>query len=447
MDVVRTLWDLLSNPALMKYLFGSSSPPWLARILQPVIILLILSYIISAIWKNLKEPIKSLIEMWRRHRATGSERERIQAWQQFAAYIQRQIEGLDEADRWEARRFAELEADYYANNRGGARRWRRLFSPLAFGPRRVRRVLQSLLRSREQFALIEGDPGSGKSVLLRKLAWRICSEAAVSWKRTTRIALYLNLKMLERHPGESIDQDLIRRFVKLRLKQAANPGIQRFVDEHFDSILKAGRFLFLFDSFDEIPEVLAAEDVSDTIDQYSKAIFEFATDFNPCRSLLATRYFRRPKDTSFVKYQIAPLSDAQRDQLIERASLPPQARERLYVGIGKAGSNLRYILENPMYLSMLIEYVRDGDEFPTSAYDLFGRFFAKWLGSKENLLQSKYATTPAELLKFSELISYVIVADSSLGLDPARTDLLHAVERVPGAPTPGDRLLDALEHV
>ncbi len=294
----------------------------------------------------------------------------------------------------------------------GASIWMRVRSPFQFGPRRVKAIVQSLSNSHERVALVEGDPGSGKSVLLHEVADRVCRRTAKSWKRDAPVALYFNLKMLDRNSAQEIDAALIRQFVLDQTKRPANADLDSFLDKYFDEGLRNGWWFFLFDSFDEIPEVLNADDFSDTIDQYSQAIVDFATDFNQCHTLLATRYFRRPKNSSLPKFRILPLSDKQRNDLIERAALSDSAAERLYKGIGAAGPSLRYICENPMYLGLLIEYVRQGSNVPSGPH---------------------------------ESAAFFIVADSSLSLNPTFEALLSRIGKSYPDRLSAGAMLDLLE--
>ena len=58
--------------------------------------------------------------------------------------------------------------------------------------------------------------------------------------------------------------------------------------------LRHGRWLLLFDSFDEIPALLAAEDSEQASGDYAKAIQDFATDpaHSACPVIVASRPYR-----------------------------------------------------------------------------------------------------------------------------------------------------------
>ena len=422
----------------------SGAPAWLQALLP----LLIVVIIAASIWKILREPAKDLVQLVLQLRASAEEREIIRLRQRFAHYLRLKLARLEQEESWNQRRFTELEAEYYPGLEITGPRWKRLFASVSRGPRRRKTLSRALVNSVDTFALLEGDPGSGKSIVLRKVAFDVCSDAAVSWKRVTPVALYVNLKMLDRPTGIAVDQNFIRAFVVEQLKKASNPEFNRYIDDEFQRVVTEGRWVFLFDSFDEIPDVLSAEDVSDTIEAYANAIFEFAITFTGCRTILATRYFRRPRQSALPKYRILPLSDSQRDTLIRRASLSPAAGQRLYDGIGTAEGGMRYLMENPMYLGLLIEYIRDGESCPGNPHHLFARFIDKKLSTNAELLRSRYLTDPGRLREFAELIAYTIVEDVNLGLNPKRKDLIRAAFRTqPSNHNLTQQLLDALEHL
>jgi hypothetical protein len=217
--------------------------------------------IIGFIWTNLKEPVKAALQILRHLRLTPEARDRIRLRQLCAQRLRSRLAQLDEEELWTERRFAELEAEYYVGLEDTSSRWWRAVLPVWVGPRRRKALSRALATGKDHVALLEGDPGSGKSVVLRKVAADVCARAASSWKEAAPVAVYLNLKGLDRPPDTPVDERLIRDFVRQHLKMGTE--LERFIKDELEGGASRGRWLFLFDSFDEIPEVLNAEDTSD----------------------------------------------------------------------------------------------------------------------------------------------------------------------------------------
>ena len=246
MDLIKNLWELLSSAAFFKALFGATPPAWYAVVLQPLLFFLIIIALVGFVWKNLSEPVTALIEWLRRFRASADERQRIRRRHQFAEHMLRRIARRNEEEYWDPRRFTDLEADYYAGHRAGLSLWRRIRSPFSVGPQRVKAIARALVKLPDPFVLVEGDPGSGKTILLREVADRLCVRAATSWKSAAPVALYFNLKMLDRPADRPIDSELIRQFVLDQLRRSG-PAIVPFLDEYFARGIDAGWWVFLFD--------------------------------------------------------------------------------------------------------------------------------------------------------------------------------------------------------
>jgi hypothetical protein len=442
----KTLWEMLTNPIFVKAVFKASPPTWFSFIVQPLLFFVGTSAILGFLWRNLNEPAKALLETVRRLRSSPEERNRIRLRHEFARHMIRLINIQNEKESWSSARFTDLEADYYVGNRNDLGLWRRLRAPLTFGPARVKTIASALQRSSDKFALIEGDPGGGKTVILREVTARMCKRAAISWSPSLPVALYFNLKKLDRNRDQPINSDLVRQFVSDQMRSTGSSEAAKFFDQYFDQGVREGWWAFLFDSFDEIPDVLSAEDTSTTIDLYSQAILSFATDFNGCRTILATRHFRRPKESTQPRYRVLPLSARQRNDLIQRALLSPEGTRRIYAGIANAGSSFRYICENPMYLSLLIEFVRGRAEIPTSAHDLFGAFITKRLEESSSLL-TKANADAASFRGFTELVAFCIVEDARLGLNPTRKALLNVVIQKDRTWRRREPLFDLLEEL
>ena len=434
MDLLTPVWDFLTKADIVRALSGSDvAPQWLTTTAST---LLLLGALVGAV-RSIARGTELLVGGWlRAFSQSADDRARLDRLQLFAKHRAARLETEFRPDR-----FVDLEADFYRRSTGGSTGWRWPFRPLSRGAQRRKALTRAIIDSGDEFAQLEGDPGAGKSVVLQEVAHRLCVTAAKSRDPRRPIGLYLNLKMLERRPDRRIDEALIREFVLEDLNRGRDATKRETFERDFDWGLANGKWLFLFDSFDEIPEVLSSEDESTTIREYFKAIHGFATGPDTrSRSLLATRHFRRPQESRLAQYRVLALNDRQRNTLVGRANLRTDAAERLYNAMAAADSGTQYIVESPMYLGLLIEYAISGGSAAPTPHELFKNYVDSLFVKKGDELR-EYRTEPASLQHFAETIAFAILNDTALGLNPRRTDLLESVKLNDEA---GARLLDAL---
>ena len=80
-------------------------------------------------------------------------------------------------------------------------------------------------------------------------------------------------------------------------------------------MLEAGRFFFILDSFDEVPEVLDEKENSELIENLSEAIFQFLNGAHESRGILASRNYRRPT-SSFRAEAILEIRPFREEQIL-----------------------------------------------------------------------------------------------------------------------------------
>ena len=400
LDVLKAVLELIKDRAsgekALEFLYGGPIPHWLISASRFLLWALLVLGAITTILKLVAGIQRHWREVFGRF-FSGPEEKHITAnRQRFAKFLWAQLEKLNLEESWEDYRFAELEAEVEAE---GLQRGHGWLSRVRFQQGTLRRehsLSKALETSDEHLVLLEGEPGSGKSVALRHVAETLASKAGKSWDRRATIPLYLNLKQLRRGRSAVIDQQLIRAFVLQQLTQVNNRDVERFVEEQFDEGVRQGTWFFLFDSFDEIPEVLSSTDDDTVIAQYSDAIFDFMTTFNTGRGIIASRYFRSPRQGRLPRFRILPLSERRREQLIRRAGLKPKVVQEVFRQLIAAPPSIRQMAGNPMFLGLLCEFVRDGHGFPDASHAVFERYVDRRLRRDEAKLADRYAVTPDE---------------------------------------------------
>jgi tetratricopeptide (TPR) repeat protein len=358
------------------------------------------------------------------------------------------LDRQDDEEKWDDSWFAELEAEVQEVRQ--PRRWR---LPVSRRTKWREHAEPSLTRFMERWRgrllVLQGPPGSGKSVALRHLAERLC-DRALTLEQPDTIPIYIDLKTLRpRHRSESsidgdqgppdqgkepVDANLIRRFVLEQLG-SGNQEVRRALATSFDRGMKAGTWLFLFDSFDEIPEVLHAITMDAIVQSYRHAIEDFAA-FSNCRVMLATRDLRGHHDPGWAVVGIKGLSPTRKRSLIKLRGVPERLADELAGRLGHdlapPDPSIRQLSSNPLFLSLLCEHLKAGHRFPRSAHEVF-----------ETAVASRYrldpaapddpgmsAVPPVVIRRVAEEIAFCMAVDPGLDLSPSRASLLQAMQRL-----------------
>lgn len=129
-------------------------------------------------------------------------------------------------------------------------------------------LIRAIMSSKSRSFLVIGDPGSGKTVSLRHLFLEMAKICVSSKDKTAAVPIYLNLKHLD-VKQEEVDANRIHDWVIEQLRADQDRTIQEFLDKNFEQMLKNGVFFFLFDSFDEIPAVMDAQEEQNVVRQYA----------------------------------------------------------------------------------------------------------------------------------------------------------------------------------
>jgi hypothetical protein len=427
--------------------FQGGEPIWLAPLGNHVLIAI---FVVLATW-GLLFALSQIKKIWIEHFLPffydAEKKHRVVTRQRFAEHTEHEISKLNRQEEWKTYRFAELEAEVEVEGRRKGVNLLPFLQTTQRGLRREKSLSKALEASRERLILLEGEPGSGKSVALKYLTSRLAQRAMKSETIKSLIPLYINLKKLERTSQEKIDRNLIEKFVIRELNQVNDRDIAVFLDKELPEGIRQGTWLFLFDSFDELPEVLSSTDADETARLYSEAIGNFLSGFNRCRGIIASRQFRGPKHLSWPRFRILPLED-RRSELIRKAALPLKIEKLLIRQLRTASQEIQGMTKNPMFLSILCENMRDTEVFPQNAHSAFESYLEKRLTRDEERLKKRFNLGASEVRLAAERVAFCMLLDSNLGLNPTRKGISDAMARS-GFRVPGnfDSLLDALEFI
>ena len=336
-DSFQSVRLLASNPVTeILHEYNLYLPSW-------AVLVLVIPAALVAYGKQVKPlvaPVKWIASVGRNavRRPSADEAYRRQQRKFFAGHVRSQLDIIASREEWADRRFTDLEAEVEVE--GHVRVWRRLNHSLTHEVtvRRERSLASALERSSERLIVLEGDPGSGKSVALRHLASKQATEAAAADDPGT-IPLYINLRNFRprTHP---VTSEHVRQFIYDSLTSANDRDVVNFLEREFRPGLQAGTWLLLLDSFDEIPDVLSATDSAGVVREYAEAIYSFMGTMNDCRCIVASREFRGPTTLRIPRFRVMPMRATHQRQLVSRYGLPPAEQEIVLTTVLAADSEL-----------------------------------------------------------------------------------------------------------
>ncbi len=344
----------------------------------------------------------------------------------FCNALKLHILGLDDQSNWSPDYYVELEAEVEVTTIGDKASTKRLIN------------LQSALRRDRgtQAFLILGDPGAGKSVALRKLAKDMLDEVPSSG----RIPLYINLrewlhsdgehaaKWTEKTPPKVAD---LQAFVMENVKARGDVFTKNFVDKYFLDLWQHGRIFFIFDSFDEIPDLLDVNEESWLIETLSE-VFNLFICANPRgRGVLASRMFRRPTQAyrAGKSLDIRPMSD---DRIIKATHRYPGFSPQLCRNLFTGRNDLVPIVRNPFLLTLLGEWVDQHHSLPDTQSAMYEHYLRKRLDTCADRM-AKLGLDTESVLQSATDIACFIFRSNAFGLE-APVELIGAQSTIPHAP-------------
>jgi len=419
--------------ALIEFLkeYQGKIPSWLASTIE---IVLYIAIALTALWLII-HIVGKIIRVWKDDIAPlfYSKDEKIKRLhrQRFADHIEGRIRDMNSREDWQDYRYAELEAEVEIELR--SRSITRLKIPGMGRPRlqRTKSLSKALKASSERVLLLEGAPGSGKSVALRHITQAMAKKNIKSRNLKSIIPIYINLKELRRSPEKTVDSNLIRSFVIQTIRKANNRDAEEYFENEFENGLINGTWLFLFDSFDEIPEVLSSSEMDAVIRKYAYAIHGFLHGMNKCRAVIASRHFRSPgKGFEWPTFRILPLSDSRKTLLVEKSGLNSHKENEILAAIGAGTGQFTGFASNPMFLRLLCEYLKQDETLPANPHHVFEHYIEKRFERDRQRVRERFSLEQKEIRQATEQIAFCMIGDTNLGLSPTRVELKQSLRNL-----------------
>lgn len=443
--------DTLSEIRLIKWAFDLMGVDELPEVAQSVLLILFVLFGILLAIRVTKEGLDLIAQakgLW----ANGSFRFgklspedliAIRRRQQFCRVLRSDLDALNKAESWNDQYFSELEAEVEAHGHYYATAWDRLLGRTTTSLRRLPSLIQAVEQSSEQFQLIVGEPGSGKSVALRHLALQQAERAACSSNSTAVVPLYINLREFSPDDVAHLTPDVVRSFV-IENTRRGDADTAEYIRTHWDDFRDKGLWFFLFDSFDEIPAVLHAPSGSAVIRQFSEAIRGFLAGMSSCKGVVASREFKGPDTLPWPTLRIQALNISRQLDLIENSFLNSEQQEivRRYVASGHSS-----LSDNPLFLSLICRFAKEHNDVPSDDHGLLLGHIKRLSERDSEYLQANYQLTSAELVRHSRLLASMLARESSLSLSPTFNEIA-AISSTVGVPAYTlQNILSALVYV
>jgi hypothetical protein len=328
----------------------------------------------------------------------------------FSGVLLDDLNKIDRETNWSAEIFTPLDAEV----------------EIKTGSKRLKKVtdLLTAIRSdrKSRVFLVLGDPGSGKSVALRKL----CRDLLKEVKRTGKVPLYINLRewetkeiWSEKNPP-TVEE--LYDFVLNNLKSRGDVFTNEFLDKYFKKMFEDGRLFIVLDSFDEIPSVMDVDEKSWLIDSLSDIIHKFLGGAHESRGILASRIFRRPTDKFDAKtiFEIRPFTE---NKIVESLEKSLSYDESLTTLLFNERQELIPVARNPFTAALISSYAKDhNNTLPQNQSELYSSYISLRLDSCEGKMAKKNLNKEKVMAGAIE-IADVMLTNQTFGLEASISDL------------------------
>jgi hypothetical protein len=336
----------------------------------------------------------------------------------FCGVLLDDLNKIDRETNWSAEIFTPLEAEVEIQS----------------GSRRLKKVtdLLSAIRSdrHTRAFLILGDPGSGKSVALRKL----CRDLLKEVERTGKVPLYINLREWEaKEKWTEVAPPTVEQlydFVLNNLKSRGDVFTNEFLDKYFKKMFEYGRLFIVLDSFDEIPSVLDVSEQSWLIDKLSEVLYRFIAGAHESRGILASRIFRKPTSRFDAKttLEIRPFTESKIVEALQKSLFFDDSIVKL---LFNERQEFVPIARNPFTAALISSYAKEhNNTLPQTQAELYSSYIQRRLDVSADKIDSKNLTNQ-QVLRCATEIADVMFTTPSFGLEASIKELTEKLPHLP----------------
>lgn len=407
---------------------------WVTVIAIAGISLLFLLYLTLKAAKAAFEALSKIIEAYKSSGLpllqSNNDKRKVRRRMQFCAVLDADLAYIAKAESWNDQYFTDLEAEVESEGGYYATALHRLLKKKSQGLRKERSLMTAIVSSTEKAIQLVGEPGAGKSVALRHLAKQFAERGKRSKDTTATVPLYINLRELNCPDIDRICADDIKNFVLDNIRRG-DADTSAYVRENWDDYRERGIWLFLLDSFDEIPAVLHAETGSLATRKFSEAIRQFLEGMGDCKGVLASREFKGPESLPWTKFRILPLTTDKQDELVQNSFLSDEQISYVRQHLAASDNSLK---ATPLFLTLLCRYVREESRAPLTDHDLLERHIERLARRDATYIDRRYGLSPEALVKGAEEIARLFAENAAMSLSPTIDQISAGIDghEIPG---------------
>ncbi len=317
-------------------------------------------------------------------------------------------------------RYVELEAEVERTGRGKLPAWLAGFGGGQW--RREPSLSRALTRSDAPFTLVVGPAGAGKSMALRAAGRALLEEG-----REQALAVYLPLQRLEA-VGSEMSAEPVRRLVAATMLKAGLPPPW----EH--GWPADARWVFLFDGFDEIPELLSSTWRDARVQACMEALHRFTLTVPGARGVVATRPLRGQGRLRWPEVRVLPLSEERARAFIQQRLHSERMVDAAAGWLAGGSRSQRAAGQNPLLLTLLLGFVGRHSRPPGSLFELFEDTVSQRLGAAEERLSTGGSGAASGVDRdmvgrVAAAAGYCMASDEALGLEVTLSALTGAIRR------------------
>lgn len=225
------------------------------------------------------------------------------------------------------------------------------------------------------FIVVKGEPGSGKSVMLRNLAHQLLGQVAAGGK----VPLLLNMRdfNLSAQADQAEMVHTIGQWIRQEYRRQTGSRPQSLCDDEFDQLYREGSLIFLFDSFDENSAVGHSAHHGSFVGNLSHALVEYVRASGGCVGLVFSREYKSPSVgwIDHRTYVVKPFSDTDIRYYARENCLSASA---LIQAIFSLRPDLYAMAKSPLLLALVVDYCNSNNGvLPDSEFDVFEDFIQR----------------------------------------------------------------------